>query len=182
MCTEIDNDENKLYEEANRIIEEDNEKYLNEIDEKIDELELRTSTDKKFERLLSEIKEIDEQINKEFLNEGQKEKYEYLKNDLIEAQEAKIFKDNKNVIWRYRGVLKDFKADENRYIKKVNVNKLEQLLKPIFSINKNNLFDETIVYYNYIYQYIFSKVDDELKFEMTKWAVESNYKEYVYCV
>ncbi len=174
VCTEIDNDENKLYEEANRIIEEDNEKYLNEIDEKIDELNENISEDEKFESLLLEISKIDEGINKDFLNEEQGIKYGELINKLTEIQNKKMINDNKIAIYRYRGVLKDFKLNEKKYIMYENVYTLKNvILYRLFSMNKYNLFEETSMYYNYVYQYIFSKVDDETKYKMTEWLVES---------
>lgn len=172
VCTEIDNDENKLYEEANKIIEEDNENYLNELEDKIEELEKNIS-DEKFESLLLDISKIDEDINKEFFNEKQEEKYANLINKLTEIQNKKIISDNKIAIYRYSGVLKDFKSNEKKYIIKENINELKYVLNRLFSMNKYNLFDETIMYYNYVYQYIFSKVDDEIKYKMTEWSVES---------
>ena len=73
----------------------------------------------------------------------------------------------------YKQVIDAFIADSS-YKKEKERDKLKSLLvECLFSYNQEKLLQETLIYYNYVYSYIFNKLDNEGKKLMTEWAINN---------
>ena len=51
------------------------------------------------------------------------------------------------------------------------INNHKEVLKGLFVYDASRLYNETLVYYNYVYNYVLGKLSDEDKFLMTKFAI-----------
>ena len=49
----------------------------------------------------------------------------------------------------------------------------KEVIKGLFSFDASRLYNETLVYYNHVYNYILNKLSDEDKFALTKYAILS---------
>ena len=47
----------------------------------------------------------------------------------------------------------------------------KEVLKGLFVYDASRLYNETLVYYNHVYNYVLNKLSDEEKFTMTKYAI-----------
>lgn len=43
----------------------------------------------------------------------------------------------------------------------------------LFSYDASKLFNETLIYYNHVYSFIFNKLDDNGKFRLTQISIDS---------
>lgn len=47
----------------------------------------------------------------------------------------------------------------------------------LFAYDAGRLFNETLIFYNHVYSYIFNKLDDNGKLELTKYSIECERKQ-----
>lgn len=52
----------------------------------------------------------------------------------------------------------------------------KEIIKGLFMFDASRLYNETLVYYNHVYNYILGQLSDEEKFTLTKYAVMSERK------
>lgn len=127
--------------------------------------------EKEFNTLVQEIKNLDETLKADYFVERQKTKYDKLTKTTTEIIDKKIkyFEHlkkvdyNKEAINSYDKVYKIFKEGTGSYS--------DGLIKELFMYDPEKLFNETIVYYNHVYNYILSKLKDDDKFAITKLAI-----------
>ena len=125
-----------------------------------------------FNTYLDDMGRIDQSINRERLSKEQEAKYVELtqKSSTIVSAKMSYFEDVKNreynisAIQAYEKVFSIFKSGKV-------VADHKEALKLLFSFDSSKLYNETLVYYNHIYNYILSKLSDEEKFTMTKYAI-----------
>ena len=75
--------------------------------------------------------------------------------------------------------LKAVQAYENvfNYFKNNNVvDGHKDIIKSMFEFDASMLFNETLIYYNHVYNYVLSKMNDEEKLLITKYAIMSEKK------
>lgn len=83
---------------------------------------------------------------------------------------------NKKAVDAYDSAFKKFKGDENKY--KNNQTQLFALVSStLFAYDAARLFNESLIYYNHVYSYIFSKLDDDGKLALTRFSIECERKQ-----
>jgi len=136
------------------------------------------SNKQEFDKVLGQIGSIDNILEKDVFCTSQQERYNQLTKHCTEAINKKlaVFERNENInynqkaIEAYKSTFDFFKANEN------NENHMK-IVERFFSFDASRLFNETLVYYNHVYSYILSKMNDDEKFILTKYAVMSERKE-----
>lgn len=125
-----------------------------------------------FNVLVNDLGRIDQSINRERLSSSQEKKYVELTKKTSEVVSARMsyFDRIKNrdynikAIEAYEKVFNMFKSGEV-------VANHKDALKSLFVFDTSRLSNETLVYYNHVYNYILGKLSDEDKFIMTKYAI-----------
>lgn len=125
-----------------------------------------------FNTYVNDLGVIDQSINRDRLSERQEKKYLELtkeSSDVVSTkvayfEKAKNREYNINAIEAYEKVFHMFKngkvTDDHK-----------ELLKALFMYDTARLYNETLVYYNHVYNYILSQLSDDEKFLITKYAV-----------
>ena len=127
-----------------------------------------------FEKVINQIGKVDTTFEKEYLTERQQERYTVLTKKCSEIVDKKTheFEHNKNVDYN----LKAIEAYEKIFVLfKDNIipDDHMDIIKGLFAFDTSKLFNETLVYYNYVYSYVLNKIDDNGKFLLTRCAIIS---------
>lgn len=139
-------------------------------------------TQEAFEEKLAELGEIDSQINKDLLTEDQFKLYNKLTKECTDEISKKMrdfeHKDsvayNKKAVEAYKKAFKSFKDNESKYKNQAQLYGLAA--ETLFAFDAAKLFNETLIYYNHVYSYIFSKLDDDGKLALTRFSIECERK------
>lgn len=140
-------------------------------------------THAEFDKLLQEISAVDAEIDHDNLTSEQKTHYDQLNKSCTDTISAKMrqleYKDNidynKKAVNAYNSAFTSFKNNESRYKDK---NQLFGLVSTtLFAYDAGRLFNETLIFYNHVYSYIFNKLDDNGKLELTKYSIECERKQ-----
>ena len=132
---------------------------------------------KEFDSILKEIYEIDGRFDKGNLVSRQRNEYEELttKCQLIVDSKLKEFdrlaniEYNKRAVASYEKIFNLFKDTKHASYKPNEILEL-------FQYDSSRLFNETLIYYNHVYNFILSKLNDEEKLTMTKLAIVAEKK------
>lgn len=81
---------------------------------------------------------------------------------------------NKKAVNAYNSAFTSFKNNESRYKDKSQLFGL--VSTTLFAYDAGRLFNETLIFYNHVYSYIFSKLDDNGKLELTRYSIECERK------
>lgn len=135
-----------------------------------------------FDRLLLEMREIDCGIDQDDLTEEQRKDYETLTKTMTELVSEKMrefeYKSNvdynKKAAAAYAEAFKKFRENEGKYKNETQLFALAS--KTLFAYDASRLFNETLIYYNHVYSYIFSKLDDDGKLALTRFSIECERK------
>ena len=87
-----------------------------------------------------------------------------------ELNRLELLEYNKSAVRTINSVLQKFKSRENEY-KKSSVLLKSLLTGSFFIFDTSKFFNETLVFYNHVYSLIFQVVDDNLKYQVTEWAL-----------
>ena len=136
------------------------------------------ATKEDFDKILKEIRDTDLLIDKSSLNEKQNEAYDDLaqENTEIMSEKMREFEHNERVGYNkeaaesFRKAFKTFEGNEEKYKNQTQLFSLASTT--LFAYDAAKLFNETLIYYNHVYSYIFSKLDDDGKFALTKYSIE----------
>ena len=82
---------------------------------------------------------------------------------------------NKKAVNAYNSAFTSFKNNESRYKDKSQLFSL--VSTTLFAYDAGRLFNETLIFYNHVYSYIFNKLDDNGKLELTKYSIECERKQ-----
>jgi hypothetical protein len=137
-------------------------------------------TQKEFDTLLVEIEQKESGIAKDKLINEHQQLYNNLtkefsmtvslKMEEFARQENKAY--NKRAVDDFKDAFNNFKSDEGKYIG--SDNSLFTLVnKRLFAYDAAKLFNETLIYYNHVYSYIFSKLNDDGKYRLTQYSIEA---------
>lgn len=177
IAVEIDAEESKNYQEELYNSEKKNENLIKQLFSIKHKL-MNAKNSLEFDQLLKEISLVDAKIKHEYLTEQQKLYYDQLSKEstnLISTKMREFEHDsnveyNKKAVEAYRQAFNEFKAEENKY---KNYTQLQSLVsKTLFAFDASRLFNETLIYYNHVYSYIFGKLSDERRFDITKLSIE----------
>lgn len=139
----------------------------------------KSRNQQEFNTLLEKIKVVEEQIDVSFLTEMDEKLYKELTMDypniinqkLNEFEKVKVKEYNKKAVSDFYQVFNEFKQNEDKY--KTSMLELKRLVRTrLFSYDAGRLLNETIIYYNHVYSYIFGKLDEEGKYNLTELAIE----------
>lgn len=141
-----------------------------------------STTQEEFDAALVEISKIDVNIIKENLSEEQRIAYDSLTKDHTDliSQKMRELEYKKNVVYNkkaadaFEKAFKSFRADEGKYKKQTQLFAL--VSSTLFAFDASRLFNETLIYYNHVYSYIFSRLDDDGKFALTRYSIECERK------
>ncbi len=138
-------------------------------------------TDKdKFYKRLQEVQTLENSLNENYLDESSKTLYYNLTDQYSELVNEKIEKFNWEEDRDYnlkvtndiKYVYEQFKGDEGKY--KNTFSNLKRLLENHFlNFDQSRLFGETQIYFNQVYTYIFNKLSEDGKFELTQLAIST---------
>ena len=139
-------------------------------------------TQESYDAILVKIGKIDSEIDKDALTEEQNNVYEALTKDHTELIGSKMrqleYKKNidynKKAAEAFASAFERFRKDEGKYKKQTQLFTLAS--KTLFAYDASRLFNETLIYYNHVYSYIFSKLDDDGKFALTRYSIECERK------
>ena len=99
--------------------------------------------------------------------------------DIVKAMRQLEYKDNidynKKAVNAYNSAFTSFKNNESRYKDKSQLFSL--VSTTLFAYDAGRLFNETLIFYNHVYSYIFNKLDDNGKLELTKYSIECERKQ-----
>lgn len=132
-----------------------------------------------FNEFLEKVKSVEEQINDSILDDSELQLYEDLTKDypnviakkMTEFERLKVKSYNQKAVKDFHDVFEKFKQNEDQF--KTNIYELKRLVgRKLFSYNASQLLNETLIYYNHVYSYIFSKLDNEGKYRLTELAIE----------
>lgn len=173
----------ELEQEAQRVdkVKASNNECIKEIYRLKDFLSGAASQEK-FDKLLSELGKTDRSIDKDALTEEQAAHYDTLTKECTEtiSQKMREFEHKSNVDYNKRAVdayakaFKQFRENESKYKNQTQLFAL--VSETLFAFDASRLFNETLIYYNHIYSYIFSKLDDDGKLALTRFSIECERK------
>ena len=140
------------------------------------------SNKSEFDAILMEIGNVDISLNKDAFTQEQSAAYDSLTKehtDLISAKMRELeYKENiaynKKAAEAFATAFKQFKDNEGKYKNHTQLFSLASTT--LFAYDAGKLFNETLIYYNHVYSYIFSKLDDEGKLALTRYSIECERK------
>lgn len=177
----IAKDQQERSEKQRKEIEHHNSECLKELYTLKDKLRT-TSSKKEFDELLGQIGDVDAKIDKESFTKEQSDTYDSLTKEHTDLISSKMreFEYKKNVAYNkqaadsFAKALNQFRSNEGKY---KNQTQLFSLVSAtLFNYDASRLFNETLIYYNHVYSYIFSKLDDEGKLALTRFSIECERK------
>ena len=140
------------------------------------------STHEQFDKTLVEISTIDGKINKNALNDEQNNAYDALTKEHTDIISSKMrdleykrnIAYNKQAADSFAKAFKLFRNDESKYKNQTQLFSLAS--STLFAYDASRLFNETLIYYNHVYSYIFGKLDDDGKLALTRFSIECERK------
>ncbi len=140
-------------------------------------------TRNEFEGVLQEISLTDAKIDHDYITAEQKAHYDQINKDctacisdkMREIEHWENMSYNKKAVEAYSEAFRKFKENEGKY---KNLTQLYSLVSStLFAYDAARLFNETLIYYNHVYSYIFSKLDDNGKLDLTRLSIECERKQ-----
>lgn len=176
---DIQNVDLERRKKQNTEIEKRNNQILADIASSKSEI-MSTKNQVSFDILLTHLSAKENLLKKEYFDDKQQKLYDSLTKDFskivskkmesLAHEEDKSY--NRRAIHDFKRAFEAFKADENRY--KDSDSQLISLVSThLFGYDAKRLFNETLIYYNHIYSYIFSKLDDAGKFRLTQCSIDT---------
>lgn len=159
--------------ERNEEILKELESILEGIKASNDEMAIRDS--------MNNAARLETGLDLSLLDETQNERYRDVKNGFYKVAEEKVeslrstryARYNRKAIERLKKLLDDFSENEKDLSR--SGSSLPMILKEkIGSLNTSYFDGPTMQYFNYVYGYIFSLIDEDLKFEVTKVMTETD--------
>ena len=135
------------------------------------------------DKALEQLAKIDAELKKDFFTVEQSAYYntetraftELISDTMRMLEYKKNVSYNKKAAESFSKAYKAFCADEGKYKNRDQLRALAS--KYLFCFEASRLFNETLIYYNHIYSYIFSKLDEDGKFALTKFSIECERKQ-----
>ena len=132
-----------------------------------------------FDSLLLLVKKSESALEKDYLSPDQKELYDTLTSEyskvvgdkMAELERIENIEYNKSAAKSFKRAFDDFRLFETKY--KENQSQLYSLVSAnLFGYDATRLFNETLIYYNHVYSFIFNKLDDDNKFRLTQFSID----------
>jgi len=133
---------------------------------------LSVTDEESLNRIVDNVKRVDKSIETEFLTDEQAIEYERLTAKCQDAVTKKLsaLEEERNRDYNLRAIEAFDKA--LRLIKNAEtIETTEKIIIDFLSFDASRLTTETMIYYNHVYSFIFSKLSDEERFAFTKKAI-----------
>lgn len=181
VAVEIDKIERKMESDELQRIESDNAKQIKQL-YSIKQKLLVVKSQKEFDETLQELSIVDSKIEHEFLTDEQTVHYDQLNRECTETISEKMrqlehisnVEYNRKAVEAYDNAFRKFRNDEAKYRNQAQLFSL--VSSTLFAYDAGKLFNETLIYYNHVYSYIFGKLDDTGKLALTKYSIECERK------
>ena len=142
-----------------------------------------TSARPEFDAIMAELSQIDAEICEEDFTPEQRDTYCALTKEYQDLTGAKMreleYKENvaynKQAAAAFEEAFNRFRGNEGKYQNQAQLFSL--VSATLFAYDASRLFNETLIYYNHVYSYIFSKLDDRGKFALTRFSIECERKQ-----
>lgn len=140
----------------------------------------RAGTQEAFDEVLLTLAERESLLAKEELTGDQKSLYDRMTKEYSALISDKLTKlamasnaeYNRTAVKEFKYVLDAFQKNESLYTG--SSSQLYALVSSrLFTFDPARLFNETLIYYNHIYSYIFSKLDEDGKFRLTQISIDT---------
>lgn len=162
-------------------LEDDNNKYIQSLYVLKQKLS-NTKTQEEFDNVLQEISFVDSNIKHDYMTEKQKVNYNQINKKCTACISDKMrqleYKDNvaynQKAVDSYNNAFRKFKDNEEKYKNQIQLFSL--VSSTLFAYDAERLFNETLIYYNHVYSYIFSRLDDDGKLALTRFSIECERK------
>jgi hypothetical protein len=178
----LEDDETKKSAEELIATSTKNEKMLDELaDLKVKLGECKSKVE--YDGLLKEVMVCENALKKDSLSIQQQARYESFTPEYsaLISKKMRMFEResqidvNKKAAASYKSAFDNFRKEESKY--KKDRKKLKDLVTTkLFIQDPTSLFPETQAYYGHVYSFIFSKLDDDGKYELTKMQIEFDRK------
>lgn len=141
---------------------------------------LDCTSQNKFDELITQLAEVEDNLIKDSFSDIQKLQYDSLTKDfstlvsqsMARISQSKDIEYNRSAASSFKKAFDLFKGDTETYIK--SDSKLYELVAHyLFAYDAKRLFNETLVYYNHVYTYIFNKLNDEGKYRFTQFSFDT---------
>ena len=181
LAVMIDDEEIAKENDGLRQIELENAKLIKQLFSIMQKIASAKSKDD-FDKNLREISLIDTRIEHDYLNEEQKVLYDQLNRECTDIISSKMrelehisnVEYNKKAVEAYDSAFKKFRNDESKYKNQTQLFAL--VSSTLFAFDAGRLFNETLIYYNHVYSFIFGKLDDDGKLALTRYSIECERK------
>ncbi len=129
------------------------------------------------ERLVDEIASLDNLLDKDLLSKAQIKNYNANSEKLSDIISKRLKKENakynSKALLSFKEGMELF-INDSSFKKEKERDRLKNLLiDKLFSFSQEKLFPETLNYYNFVYQFIFGKLDNDGKLFMTECAINN---------
>lgn len=177
ICGEIANIQQEKTEKETKEIEHRNSECLKNLYALKNKLQM-ASNQVEFDAILAQIGQVDAEIIKDNFTHEQSDSYNALTKDHTELISSKMreLEYKKNVVYNkqaadsFAKAFNQFRNNEEKYKTKTQLFSL--VSTTLFAYDVSRLFNETLIYYNHVYSYIFSKLDDDGKLAITRFSIE----------
>ena len=181
IADSINTEEDEKIEIQLKEIQRSNNQQIKELYALNQEL-IAVNTQDAFDNTLNDIGLADSRIEHDYLTDEQQKHYDQLNKScaadiskkMQELEHKKNISYNKRAVEAYSKAFKKFKQDENNYKNQSQLFKL--VASTLFAYDAGKLFNETLIFYNHVYTYIFSKLDDDGKLALTRFSIECERK------
>lgn len=165
----------KAYDFIEETIKKENDLLLNKIDDEVKKLENETR-ENEFDNIVINIQSYDSCVFSDSLDSNQKKRY----GELTEKCEAIItskkrrekYQKYKDYNIKYLSALKDC-IDDVKKIRKNSDDIIKKICGVLLNVDESKVFDETMTYYSYVYNYVFAELKDQQKYDFINRLIES---------
>ena len=148
-----------------------NDKVLRTIQERISELSVVKSK-AEFDSLLNTIQKLDAMLDKQYMSDSENAQYEVLTTKCSELVNIKVAAFDRQSKEEYNQRALDSYEKVYRLFRDGNLpGNHTEVVSGLFAYDPTKLFNETLTYYNHVYSYVLSKLNDEEKYVLTKAAI-----------
>ena len=175
----IELDEKAFYEKKQEQVRAENAQILKKLTDLCQSIK-GIQTQEQFDQILTDISQAEEKLIQDLLTPKQNEAYrklsKYCSDSISQKMEELNYQNllsiNMKAAESFKKVMDTYSADPSRF--NSNTGNLRNLVvTQLFSYDTKDLFNETLIYYNHVYSYIFNQVDEQLKFRLTEWSLEA---------
>lgn len=142
----------------------------------------KANTQEEFDKALLDISLIDANIKHDYMTDEQNGHYDQINKEctacisekMREIEHKNNISYNKKAVEAYDQAFRKFKTNEGKYKNQTQLFSL--VSSTLFAFDAARLFNETLIYYNHVYSYIFGKLDDDGKLALTRFSIECERK------